>query len=59
MADTALFVFVAPPSEAELERRLRGRGTESEDKVLKRLANAKAEIAKSQVSGLTFASIGV
>lgn len=43
------FIFVAPPSYQELERRLRNRGTETEDKVLQRLANAKAEIAKSKV----------
>jgi len=47
-----LFLFVAPPSHAELERRLRGRGTETEDKVLKRLANAQEEIRKSGTPGL-------
>ncbi len=40
----AIFVFVAPPSLEELERRLRGRGTESEEQVTKRLAAAKDEI---------------
>jgi hypothetical protein len=44
-----LFIFIAPPSHAELERRLRNRGTESEEKVLQRLSNAEAEIAKAQV----------
>lgn len=44
-----LFIFVAPPSHEELERRLRNRGTETEDKVLQRLANAQSEIAKAQV----------
>ena len=29
----AVFVFIAPPSMEELERRLRGRGTETDDKV--------------------------
>ena len=29
----AAFVFISPPSMAELERRLRGRGTETEEKV--------------------------
>lgn len=38
-------VFVAPPSREELERRLRGRGTESEDKVRLRLATAERELA--------------
>lgn len=46
-----LFIFVAPPSHEELERRLRHRGTETEDKVLQRLANAESEIAKAQVRG--------
>jgi guanylate kinase len=46
-----MFVFVAPPSHEELERRLRNRGTETEDKVLQRLANAESEIAKAQVRG--------
>lgn len=37
----ARFVFVAPPSEEELEKRLRGRGTEKEESIQKRLAQAK------------------
>jgi len=41
----ARFVFIAPPSYAELERRLRGRGTETEDKVQVRLKTARAEMA--------------
>lgn len=41
----ALYIFIAPPSEEELERRLRGRGTEDEAAVAKRLAAAKGEIA--------------
>lgn len=49
LGDRTLFVFVAPPSMEELERRLRGRGTETEDKILKRLHNAKAEMDKSKV----------
>mmetsp|Transcript_25044 Transcript_25044/g.50594 ORF Transcript_25044/g.50594 Transcript_25044/m.50594 type:complete len:197 (-) Transcript_25044:462-1052(-) len=40
----AIYVFVAPPSMEELEKRLRGRGTESEEAVLKRLGNAKEEL---------------
>lgn len=39
----AVFVFVMPPSLEELERRLRGRGTESDEVILKRLERAKAE----------------
>ena len=38
-------IFVLPPSFDELERRLRGRGTETEDKILKRLETARGELA--------------
>ncbi|KDO23729.1 hypothetical protein SPRG_10507 [Saprolegnia parasitica CBS 223.65] len=38
------YLFVAPPSMADLEKRLRGRGTETEDKIKIRLANAKGEV---------------
>ena len=41
----AITVFLMPPSFEELERRLRGRGTESEESLRTRLANAKTEIA--------------
>ena len=37
-------VFIAPPSLAELERRLRGRGTEDDGTVALRLANAEQEM---------------
>jgi guanylate kinase len=40
----AVGVFILPPSLAELERRLRGRGTEDEATTLRRLNNAKGEI---------------
>lgn len=43
----ALTVFIVPPSWEELERRLRGRGTESEDKVRLRLANARQEVEEA------------
>jgi len=38
-------VFLTPPSWAELERRLAGRGTESADVIAARLARAKVELA--------------
>mmetsp|Transcript_34014 Transcript_34014/g.53007 ORF Transcript_34014/g.53007 Transcript_34014/m.53007 type:complete len:184 (+) Transcript_34014:170-721(+) len=47
-----IYVFVEPPSMEELEKRLRGRGTETEEKVLKRLANAKGEIDAKDEDGL-------
>ncbi|GAM25648.1 hypothetical protein SAMD00019534_088230 [Acytostelium subglobosum LB1] len=40
-----LFLFVAPPSYEELEKRLRGRGTESEESIQKRLTNARMEMS--------------
>jgi hypothetical protein len=43
----AIFVFIAPPSIEELERRLRGRGTESEEEVATRIANARKEMERS------------
>ena len=41
----ALLVFLAPPSWEELERRLRGRGTEAPDVVKRRLDQARIELA--------------
>ena len=40
----AVMVFIAPPSFEELAARLRGRGTEDEEKVRKRLETAKEEL---------------
>ena len=42
---SAVYVFIAPPSLAELERRLRGRGTDSEEVIQRRLLNARREMA--------------
>jgi guanylate kinase len=47
----ARFLFLAPPSLEELEKRLRGRGTESEDSLAKRLAQAKIELEFAQLPG--------
>lgn len=41
----AVLVFIEPPSASELERRLRGRGTEDEASIELRLKNSAAEIA--------------
>ena len=40
----ALRIFLAPPSIEELERRIRGRGTDSEDAIQRRLLRAKDEL---------------
>lgn len=42
--ERALSVFVMPPSIKELERRLRGRGTDSEEAIARRIAKASQEI---------------
>lgn len=43
----ATTIFVLPPDMAELERRLRSRGTESEEVIQQRLRRAETEIANS------------
>jgi guanylate kinase len=44
----AFLVFLAPPSWAELERRLSGRGTEASEHITARLAQARIELAAEQ-----------
>lgn len=43
----AVLVFVEPPSVEELERRLRGRGTEDESQIETRLQNARSEMDRA------------
>lgn len=43
----AATIFILPPSWEELERRLRQRGTDSEEVIQKRLHNARGEIAEA------------
>ena len=43
-----LSIFILPPSIEELENRLRGRGTETEEVIRQRLAEAKNELAVAQ-----------
>jgi guanylate kinase len=38
-------IFILPPSRAELERRLRNRGQDSDDEIARRLAKARDEIS--------------
>ncbi len=45
------FLFVAPPSMEELEKRLRGRNTESEEKIALRLKNAAGEMQVAEEKG--------
>ncbi|ELR09046.1 hypothetical protein GMDG_03632 [Pseudogymnoascus destructans 20631-21] len=48
----ARYVFIAPPNFEALESRLRGRGTEKEESIQKRLQQAKAELEYSKVEGV-------
>lgn len=45
--DRCLSVFILPPNMAELEKRLRARQTESEDKLRERLRNAQEEMTRA------------
>lgn len=42
--DDVTTIFIAPPSVEELEKRIRGRSTETEEAIQKRLAQAKSEL---------------
>jgi guanylate kinase len=55
----ALFVFLAPPSWEELERRLRGRGTEDAEVIRRRLDTAKIELAAEEEFDKTLVNTSV
>ena len=44
-APDAIHIFIKPPSFEELQKRLKGRGTESEDQLEARLKTAEIELA--------------
>ncbi len=46
--DRCLSVFILPPSMEELEKRLRARQTESEEKLRERLRNAQEEMGRAR-----------
>ena len=45
---SAVSVFILPPSRAELERRLRGRGTDTKENIGRRLRDALTDMAQWQ-----------
>jgi guanylate kinase len=59
MKDDALFVFLKPPSWAELVRRLTGRGTEPPEVVERRLATAREELAAAGEFDVTLVNTSV
>lgn len=44
--EQSLLVFISPPDLEALEKRLRGRGTDTEETIRKRLDNAKTEMSR-------------
>jgi guanylate kinase len=44
----SISIFILPPSRAELERRLRGRGTDADDVIQRRLRDAAADMTHWQ-----------
>jgi guanylate kinase len=55
----ALMVFLAPPDQAELERRLVGRGTEDAAERARRLETAREEMAAEQEFDVTIVNTDV
>ena len=55
----ARLVFLAPPSWEVLEQRLRGRGTEPEDVIAKRLATGRIELAAESEFDVTIVNTTV
>jgi guanylate kinase len=55
----ALMVFLKPPSQHELERRLVGRGTEDAEERTRRLETARAELAAEDEFDVTIVNTDV
>jgi len=48
----SIYIFIAPPSLEELENRLRGRGTESDESLKKRMDTAQSALRFSKQTGV-------
>lgn len=55
----ARFLFLSPPSLEILETRLRGRGTDKEEDIRKRLDQARHEMAFSRAANAPFEKVVV
>jgi len=55
----AFLVFLAPPSWEELERRLRGRGTEPPEVIARRLEAGRVEMAAEKEFDVTLVNTSV
>lgn len=53
LAPDALFIFLAPPDNAELERRLRGRRSETADVLRTRIEQARNELQEAETFDYT------
>lgn len=53
-APEAELIFIAPPSVEELERRLRGRGTEDDATIARRMETARMELSREMEYDKTF-----
>ena len=56
LSEALVTIFLYPPDLSELENRLRGRGTDSEEIITQRLVIAKDEIAQSNLFDYTLTS---
>ena len=54
LSEDVVSIFLLPPSLEELERRLRGRGTDSEDVIERRMARATDEISRYETYDYVF-----
>ncbi|MBO8233374.1 guanylate kinase [Prochlorococcus marinus XMU1419] len=55
----SISIFLLPPDKAELERRIRNRGTEKEESIKKRLLRANYEISESNEFDFAFTNHNV